>query len=381
MKIYGLALAVIFGLSGCNTGKKLLEKGDYYQAVMQSVNKLSNNADSKKGRATLASAYPLAVQSQLNRIKREQDLQSDFQHTESVYAYEDLNRLYEGVLSNPGARSVVRHPKKYYAQLAKEKPKAAEEQYLAGMQQLEVGNRESAKRAYYYFEETERFVKNYKEASAKKEEAYQLSILRVVVRFMPVSIKRYRLSAGAFYDEVNKTFRNIEQNKFIRFYTPQQAANRRMGRADHYLAISFEDFIVGQSHTMQRVQKYEKDSVLIQPVTASEGRYNPAVYTTVSAEMTTNRMEIVSNGLVKLTITDGGFDKRMLINQDFIGEFVWFTEWGRYNGDERALSAEQLDLCSQDRLRPPPSQQMFIEFTRPIYDQLNRKLTDFYRGY
>jgi hypothetical protein len=60
---------------------------------------------------------------------------------------------------------------------------------------------------------------------------------------------------------------------------------------------------------------------------------------------------------------------------------VWFTEWGSFNGDERALSKDQLALCDKRPAPPPPPQDLFVEFTKPIYNQVTPFLKDFYRKY
>ncbi|UCE93086.1 MAG: hypothetical protein JSV73_09755, partial [Flavobacteriaceae bacterium] len=67
--------------------------------------------------------------------------------------------------------------------------------------------------------------------------------------------------------------------------------------------------------------------------------------------------------------------------QDFPGEFVWFHEWGQFNGDERALTEEQSLICSNRRINPAPPQQLFVEFTKPIQQQLHNRLISFYKNY
>jgi hypothetical protein len=367
-------------LASCNTGKKLLEKGNYYEAVMQSVDKLKKNPDSKKARATLSDAYPLATKSQLDRIEKEKAQQSDFVATTSFYVYEDLNRMYEAIMHTPAALEVIKRPKKYYSQLGKVRPKAAEEQYLAGSDQLSGDSRESAKRAYHYFLEADRFVKNYKDTGLKIEQAYDLAILKVLVNLKPVQSRKYNLSADVFYNQVNQTLRNIESNDFIRFFNAKQALNRKLTHPDQYLVINFEDFIVGETHTTERIETVKSDSVIVGQINLKEDK-KADVYGIVEAELTTFRIEVVSKGLINLMITHGGFDKRVLTNQDISGQFTWFGEWGNYKGDKRALTEAQLEICNQKKLSPIPPQQMFIEFTKPIHSQLESKLFDFYRGY
>lgn len=367
-------------LLGCNTGKKLLQKGNYYKAVMTSVDKLRSSPNNDKARETLAQAYPLAVNSLMDKIDSEKAAMSDFQFTEMVYVYQDLNAMYESIQRSPAAKEVIPKPKKYYAQLSKTKPKAAEEQYLAGNQQLKMGTRENAKKAYYYFVEADKFSPGYKNVQSKIEESYNLAILKVVARLRPVKSRRYELSSKLFYDEVKKVFREIEKDEFIRFLTPGQAKKRKLSNPDQYLVINFEDFVVGQTHTNQRVENLEKDSVKLSTITLDDGKKKD-VFGTVKAKLTVNRMEVISKGLINLTITHGGFDKRVLLKEEFAGQYVWFNEWGNFNGDERALTDEQLAICEAEQIQPLPPQQMFIEFTRPIKAQLRSKLIRFYNNY
>ena len=71
----------------------------------------------------------------------------------------------------------------------------------------------------------------------------------------------------------------------------------------------------------------------------------------------------------------------VLTHKKFTGEYVWVNTWARFNGDERALTNEQLQLCKQREVQPPAVQEMFLEFTRPIYAQLTPALKSFYQNF
>ena len=90
-----IVLLVIVGLTACNSSKKMLESGNYYQAVMQAVDKLQSNPDNKKAREVLSQAYPLAVDDFLDKIKNSRAIQSEFTNSHSVAMYENMNRMYE----------------------------------------------------------------------------------------------------------------------------------------------------------------------------------------------------------------------------------------------------------------------------------------------
>jgi len=104
------------------------------------------------------------------------------------------------------------------------------------------------------------------------------------------------------------------------------------------------------------------------------------VYNTVKAKLTTNRRELISNGVLDVTIIDFPLNK-VVSQRKFPGQFVWYTEWGFFNGDERALNNDQLALCKKKPVSPPGQQDLFIEFTKPIFNQVSPFLKSFYSKY
>ncbi|WP_109830751.1 hypothetical protein [Reichenbachiella versicolor] len=364
---------------GCASAKKLYEQGNYYQAVIKAADKLRSNSDHKKTLEALKTAYPLAVENELDQIRRVKASSPAFQNSEAVYSYERLNHMYDEIRRSPGARSVISAPVSYYDELGKVKSAAAEEQYQAGLKELAEGRRENGKRAYSFFQKANQFVPNYKDATAKMDEAYQMAVLKVFVDIKPVNSQQYKLSSDFFYDQVKLVLREVEQNDFIRFYTPIEAERLKLDRPHQVLVFNFVDFTVGKTHQLQRVEKVERDSVVVGSVKLDDGTTKDA-YNTVSAKLTINRMEVVSNGIVRMEVIDETSGST-LKKDDFGGEYIWFNEWGNFNGDERALTKEQIQITKNQQVMPPPVQDLFVEFTRPIFSQVRAHLIGFYRGY
>ena len=63
-----LLIGVIL-LASCSAGKNLLEQGNYYEAVVKSVDRLRNNPENSRARQTLKTAYPLAIDWYLDKVK------------------------------------------------------------------------------------------------------------------------------------------------------------------------------------------------------------------------------------------------------------------------------------------------------------------------
>jgi hypothetical protein len=71
----------------------------------------------------------------------------------------------------------------------------------------------------------------------------------------------------------------------------------------------------------------------------------------------------------------------ILKHEKFSDTYVWVNEWGHFNGDERALSEQQLASCNRKEVQPPDNQQLFLEFAGPIYNKLVPVLRGFYQSY
>lgn len=373
-----LILAPIMIVSACSSGKKAYERGDYYSAVIQAVNRLRQNPDHDKSADILKEAYPLALQYFETQAKNEIASNSDFKWKNAIQSYNTLNQLYEQIRQCPGCLRVVPKPKEYYAEIGPLKEKAAEESYNAGITALMKGTRNDAKQAYYNFADAQSFVPGYKDVIAYMEKAKDEATLKVVLEQIPVP-GRYNLSGGFFQDRIEEYLHtNYTDMSFIRFYTPAEAQAGQLTQPDHILRIQFDDFSIGNTTLKEKVEEVSKDSVKVGEVKI-EGKTVP-VYNTVKAKLTTTRKEVLSTGLLSMVVVDAR-SSGILTHRKFSGEYLWVNSWARFNGDERALSPEHVELCKRKEEQPPDAQQLFLEFSKPIYNQLIPALRAFYQNF
>ena len=373
-----LVFTLIAILSACSSGKKAYERGDYYGAVTKAVNRLRQNPDHNKSAETLKEAYPLALEYYESQAKNEIASNTDFKWKNAIQSYTYLNQLYEQIRQCPGCLRVLPNPRNYYAEIGPLKEKAAEESYAAGITSLMKGTRNDAKQAYYNFADVQAFVPGYKDVISYLEKAKDVATLKVILEQIPVPA-RYNLSGGFFQDRVEEYLHtNYSEMSFIRFYTPKEAQSVKLEQADQILRIQFDDFSVGNTMLKEKEETVSRDSVRVGEV-KMEGKVVP-VYNTVKAKLTTTRKEDLSNGLLSMVVVDAKTNG-ILSHKKFTGEFVWVNSWARYNGDERALTNQQLQLCKQAEAQPPGAQDLFLEFSKPIYNQLVPALRSFYQNY
>jgi hypothetical protein len=364
--------------ASCSSGKKAYERGDYYSAVIKSVQRLRQNPGHGKSQETLKSSYPMAVEILESDANNAIASNAPFKYKNAIQAYNQINQMYEQIRQCPGCLQVIRDPKNVYNEIAPLKERAAGESYDAGITSLMKGTRNDAKQAYYNFLDAQAFAPGYKDVVEYLDKSKWEATLKVVVEQIPVP-GRYGLSSKFFQDKVEEYLhKNYPDNGFIKFYTVSEAETVNLKGADHILRIQFDDFSVGNVNLKEKEETVTKDSVRVGE-TKIEGKVIP-VYNTVKAKLTTYRKEVISSGLLSMVVVDGKTNG-VLTHRKYDGGYTWVSTWGRYNGDERALTKQQLAICNQKETNPPQSQDLFLEFARPIYDQLTSGLRTFYQSY
>ncbi len=363
-------------MSSCSSGKKSFERGNYYDAVIKSIHRLRSNPDNKKAKQTLKAAYPFALETLTTEIDNLLNSNEQFKYAGIVERYDKINAMADEIRHSPGARSLKLDIKEYTTQLTGAREKAALEAYQAADVLLKNGDRLSAREAFYLYENANQYMANYRDTKEKMDIARELATLAVIVESISVP-GLYKINSELFHNQIISYLSEKLNNNFILLLNPEEA--KQFGRADHILVMQFDNFVVGVTHDKE-VEKnlVSKDSVKVGSATISGQKVD--VFDKVKASYTIYTREVISSGILDVKIVDAVSNK-VLNNKKFPGEFVWGTKWSAYNGDKRALNAEQLKLSKRKPAMPPPPQELFLEFTKPIYDQTRSYLYNFYRQY
>ena len=72
---------------------------------------------------------------------------------------------------------------------------------------------------------------------------------------------------------------------------------------------------------------------------------------------------------------------KMLLDEIVPGSFTWINDYALFVGDLQALDKKQVELTKRKTLPLPPEQDLFIEFTKPVYSQVTNRLNGFFRRY
>ncbi|MDR1055327.1 MAG: hypothetical protein LBL90_05785 [Prevotellaceae bacterium] len=382
MKLYRCIFTVLIAtvvFTACkSTGQKALNKGDYFTACLQAIEKLRSSSNNEKAIDALSKAYPLAITYIGREVERLLSSSSNKNRYMQIYnLYGQMNRIAVEISKSPAALRVIPNPDYYNLQLESACNMAAEETYQKAESSLRKETRSAAKEAYSLYLQTNDIIAGYKDVVQKAEEARWLATLKVVIEQRPVA-GTYKISADFFQNKVFEYFSNNIRNKFIRVYSPQEAEQNKL-TPDQIIRLEFLDFVVGQMRESKDTKEVKRDSVIVGIYKDDKGREHN-VYGTVEAKLTIRKREVSSNGLLNAIIVDYASNK-ILSQQRFPGIYTWTDMWGSFNGDERALTSKELAMCRREPYMPPPSQDMFIEFTVPIFNNLTAFIQNYYRNY
>lgn len=363
----------------CSSGKRLFEKGNYDGAVMQAAQRLKQAPNNSKAKSTIRNAYTLSLKTHLDAIQ-----QADSFRTESYYDivlsnYTALFNLEQTIKFCPACLKVVKNLYEVDIKLSQTKNEALAFYYKRGNDNLALGGKMNARKALIDFNKVVSIQYDYKDIATLVNQAKWEASEKIVINHIPMHSKSYSISNDFFEKKILEyCYNTIQVNRLVQFLTPEEAKRENILMPDQIIDIYFDDFIVGQTYVKENNQEFKKDSVVIGTTTLN-GK-EQSVYGTVKASIRSFEKTVVSSGLMNLTISKPSSNSTLL-TEKIPGSYTWVCKWGNYNGDSRALSKDLISLCQGKEQIPPMPQDLFIEFTKPIYNQLTSRLNSFYNSY
>ncbi|MBT3384808.1 MAG: hypothetical protein HN778_01955 [Prolixibacteraceae bacterium] len=359
----------------CATGKKALQKGDYFSAVTKAVERLKSDPDNKKAVQVLSEGYPLAIKWSQEELDLALTSNGLFKWGVAVEMMQQVNHLSDLIRTTPAARKIIPNPKSYSSELNMALEKAAEERYNAGLVELDQNTRETARFAFDHFFIANELIPGFKDVIQKMEISKEIATLKVIVEAVTVNTRKYKLSSEFFYNQVFEFLNNrYPKEGFVNFLSPQQAETNKIERPDYIVRMEFFDFSVGNLTRNEKEEEVKKTvEINIQDTTKVE-------YKIYSAKLKTYTDKVVSGGQLNFKIVDSNSND--LLRDNLIpGSFTWVNDYAIFAGDIEALNEKQVQITKRKVVPLPPEQDLFIEFTKPIYNQLTGELNSFFRRY
>jgi len=374
-RFWWLIAPILFILS-CKSGEKLYNKGRYDEAVISFVKKLQKKPTNTVSLQMLPDAYAQAKRLHEDKVTGYLASNDPLKWEYIRNEYSSMQRLYNTIQASPAALAIVK-PKDYRNAISGAQENAAQVRYDRGASLLDEGTKPAARQAFDEFQAALALVPNYRNAKQLADEAYQAGLVNVVIRQIEVRSPYYQFSADQFRNELIRNLQARNINRFVVFSDERIAATNKI-HADQYLEMRFYDFVVGQTYVDRSEREVSKE-IVVSTQKDSTGKETVKRYGTVKAKVFVNKATVVSKGLLDYQLIDVATNG--VVRTDRLpGAYTWENQWGYYQGDERALSDQDKALMGGKELAPPPPQELFMQFTRPIYDQLTQEMQALYNN-
>lgn len=374
-RFWWLIAPILFILS-CKSGEKSYNKGRYDEAVTLFVKKLQKKPTNTTSLQLLPDAYAQAKRLHEDKVTGYLTSNDPLKWEYVRNEYRSLQRLYDAIHGSPAALAIVT-PKDYRNAISGAQENAAQARYDRGADLLEQGDKAAARQAYDEFQAALSLIPNYRNATQLRDEAFQRGLVNVVIRQIDVRSPYYQFSADQFRDVLIKNLQSRNINRFVQF-TDERIAKANRIQPDQYLEMRFYDFVVGQTYVDRSEREVSKE-IVVSTVKDSTGKETIKRYATVKAKVYVNKATVISKGVLDYQLLD--VVSGNIIRTDRLpGSFTWFNQWGFYKGDERALSDQDKALMGGEDIAPPPPQELFMQFTKPIYDQMTSEMQQLYNN-
>ena len=373
-KLIITAFIALFFLTACSSSKQQFEKGNYEKAVTLSIKKLRKKPDNSKQKAILKAAYGYAVQVSEQKIKQQQQSTDRFKWDAVIAQYRKMQQLYTDLLQCPGCLAVV-SPVDFQNELNEALTAGAQVYVEEGQKALATKEKEGGRLAYRHFAQAKVYQNNYGNIDLMLNDARTQGTEVIGVSRIPVSSKGLELNTAFFLQQLTQAMNDL--NYFFAVFAPVEQLVEQQQVPDQVVDLSFDDYYIGQTYVKEIRESLVRDSVKVGEVTDSLGK-KYAVYGEVKADLQRYEKTIESGGLLNIAIVDPN-TQSILFQQKIPSTTVWKNDWATYQGDKRALTKEELVLTQEKELLPPPPQDLFYSFTRPLFDQTANLLRRRYR--
>ncbi len=365
LKVVFVFLTILL-IYSCSSGRAALKKGDYYEAVLESVNRLRSSAENKKAKAVLSQGYPLAIQYIDATIQNGISSDDPMKWRNAVRGYEQVNYMNEQIRTSLGAMKIIAQPVTRFNELADAKKKAAEEVYQAGVNAMMKNTREDAKQAYFNFKEAGTYEPGYREAIEMMTQAEFNATLRVAYE----EINQSRINYGSLQPVVNSL-----QRQFLSF---KPITQKDTVQPHQYLRIIFDGYRGdAQPSTSTSAENLTRE-IKTGEKKGPDGKPQD-ILEKITAKITYFHKSKSTSSHATITISDGA-TQGVLKNEAVEGFATWQYDWAIYSGDIRALTTNQQNLCKRKE-GYPNDEELFRESIRKLESNLGSQLRSFYSRY
>jgi hypothetical protein len=372
-RILLLIFLTSFVFAGCKSSKNYLQRSDEDKALQDAVKRLAKDSEDHEAREAIPILYRNISGVRLARIRSYQSGNESGKWDKIISEYNQLQSAYNSIINSPAAFRLIT-PENYSTQLLETKELAAEATYKSAQNYFTQPGRDNAKKAYNAFKKTNQYIPNYKDATAKMNEAYENAIVDVVIN--PVQDNSFFNNNGwgnSWSNYSNDYFqralvRDLDYNNgnntryAARFYSDWEVRNKNINPDwEVNLLLRNMDIPIPQRFS----QRYNR-SASVEVGKDTSGR---PIYQNVTATVNITRYSFTAYANMDVQIKDLA-TRHNISTRSFREDYRWEEERGTYSGDSRALSARDWDAINNNNFREPRREQVVEELYRQLYNQI-----------
>ena len=356
----------------CKSTKKLYEKGQYDKALYSALDDIRKNPNNATAAHIIPNAYGEAVARYESNINAAKNVGTPTaQKLDIIYQnYAALQKMYNAITATPAANGLV-NAKNYSLELSGAAEDAAAFRYEEGLKYLEKGDRLNARKAYENLVVVDNYVPGYKDVVERKQVAYDLAIMNVVVNKFEQRFGYYTINGSFFENDILRNLNNIGNSYYYKFYGINQPGSRDV-RVDQYMELNMYDIWFGSLAT--NTYSYDVSKSISVP-DEDKPKTNKSI--TVTATIRVTRRIIDSRGVMDYRITDAA-TQRMITYDRVASQYTWEKLTGNYSGDSRALSDKDWAIVRGAYNNQPSYDELYRELTRQIMNEFNYRMRNIY---
>ena len=387
---YLVLLLVLMSCSGKRQIEKAITSGDYDRAIFKALKKLSTNKDSKRKQTLvlmLKDAYSKVVaqdQSQINRLEKGKNPES---YRTIFELYNDLDKRQKSIFAvTPlivDGKEVKFTFVDYSNELIEYKNKVSNYYHQQSKNLLSSNSKANARTAYKKLKYIENINPNYRDVIGLMNQAHDkgtnyvlVSVKNQTQQIIPQALENELLNFESYglndfwtiYHGERQMAKNYDFNLELRLkqinISPEQVSEREF--------IRERDVVDGWEYVLDQNGNVTKDSL------GNDIKVDKIVNT--RARFYEVRQFKTSQILGKVVFSEA-FNNQTLDAFPIESGFVFENFYGYYNGDERALLEEDLQLLQGGAIPFPNNEQMVLDTGQDLKQQLKSIISRYKLSY
>ncbi len=379
MKYISLLVMIATMLWACGGSKKYQATLSEDRSLFAAINELNKRPGNEKAIQDLKVLYGQAVNRHEQAIDVYKRSQDESRFDQMLSRLNELQHIYNSIQATPGAISVVK-PHNYLGDIQEVKEVAAEYFYDKGRDLLSRQGREAALQAYQAFSKSKSYISGFKDISSLEKEAYDRSVIQVVVN--PIEENRmgysslmnwgfdFRYRPDDYQQNLVRDLDSRSNNKMpARFYTESEARRERID-PDWEVNLSWRDLDGTRSNPVQSSRNVSRN---VQVGSDTSGK---AVYKTVHATLHVIQQNFRVRGNMEYEVRD--LEDRRTVDYGTVSADVdWVEAYATYTGDSRALSDQDwilINNANRYNVMSPTRGDILNSLMRELYPQLRSRI-------